>query len=139
RKWQHEDILGITAARRLEAGGDARSFILLALGESPMPARMTPQAGNVMMQGHALPDAKTPHATADLCDRPGCFMAKNPRRRDRAILDLFDVSRTNTTRRHLYQDFICGNSRHRHRLKPQIVAAAINDSLHPLRKRKVCF
>ena len=101
-----------------------------------MPAGVTFEARHVMMQRHALADLELPDARADANDRAGGFVAKDARRRHRAVLDLLDVGRADAAHRHPDEQFARPDARHRHRLHPQIVCPAINHRLHGLRNRQ---
>ena len=83
--------------------GNSRAFILGALGKGAVPAIMAIHARHVMMQCHAIANSESGRAPPNpyFDNGPGGFMPKNARRRNRAVLDLFYIGRTNATCSHL--------------------------------------
>ena len=124
------DVFGITAARRLEAGGNPGALVGCALRISAVATDVTFQTGNVMMQAHTIPDVETANPCADPGDESRSLMSENPGRRNGAVLDFLDIRRANAADGHFHQDFIGPDGGHRDDFDPQIVYPPIDQGVH---------
>ena len=84
----------------------------------------------MMMQSHAIADAKLGYACPCAHDRAGRFMPQNSRRRHGAVMNFFDVGRANTTNGHSHQNLRWADARDRDFFQAQVIDSAINDSPH---------
>jgi hypothetical protein len=127
------DVFGVAAAGRLETGGDAGLFIGGALGERSMAAGVTFQARDVVMQRDTIADPETFGALANLHDGAGGFVSENPRRWDGAVMDFFDVGRTDATDGDFDEEFARADFGDGQSLNAEVIRAAIDDRLHGFR------
>ena len=68
-----------------------------------MTAKMAGQARHMMMQRHAVSGTPSFHAIAGRDDGPGGLMPENPRRRQAAETDFFDVGGADAADRDAHQ------------------------------------
>jgi hypothetical protein len=124
------DIFRVTAAGRLETGGDASALVLGALGEGAMAAGVAMKAGHVMVQGHAVAGPEAARARADADDGPGGLVAENARRWDGPIMDFLDVSGANAAGGDADEEVAGADAGHGKGFEAEVVWAAIDNGAH---------
>jgi hypothetical protein len=127
------DVSGVTAAGGFEAGSDACAFVLFALGEGVMAASMALKAGDVVMERDAVADFEFSYFGADANDGSGGFVAEDARGRNGAVMDFFDVGRTDATDGDFDEEFARADFGDGQSLNAEVIRAAIDDRLHGFR------
>src|SRR5262249_36920317 len=99
-------------AVRIESGGNADFFILIALGEQLAITVETHTARDVMKGDDPVSDGPLLDTGANVHDRTGNLVAKYLRRPIQAVRDLFHIGPANTGCRNTDQNFAIGYSGH---------------------------
>ncbi len=89
-------VFGEAAAIRIEARGQPYLLVGRALRKKPPFAIKASAARNVVEADHAVALFPAAHAASDRDDRSGDFMPENLRRRDEAVLYLFQIRAANS-------------------------------------------
>jgi hypothetical protein len=100
------------------------------LGKGLVAAKVAFKAWDMVMQGHALANGKTTHKRSNFNDNTRRFMPKNARRRDSAVVNLFNVRGANPASGHLDQKIGGLDAGDGERFQSKVIRPAINDRRH---------
>jgi ATP-dependent DNA ligase len=103
------------------------------LSEGLVAAKMAIQARDMVVQGDAVADAKASYPRPHFDDCAGGFVSKNARRRDSAVMDLFDVGRADAASGDFDQQFAGLDLRDRQGFQAKVIRAAIDNGGHGVR------
>src|ERR1039458_5918796 len=120
------NVLGKSATRRLEAGGDANLLIERTLCGCLLATVVALAAGHVVEDHHAFAALKARHSLADGNDGAGDFVAKDAWRGVRTGMNLLEVGAADAAGSDLDQQFAGADVGHRYGFNAHVVDATVN-------------